>query len=571
MSSSLAGDFSRAGVSGPVSAAQGAAAWCVVEGRLEGVAELASDLGLDSRAHAEAVLAAAFTRRAEAMLEELGGSFALLAWDGSTRTGLLAVDQLGSQSLFLHENGGTRLRFATEVVDLLRLLPGEPGPDEGAVVPWLVSGTLDPDETLFAGVRRLPGGCHLRLAEGRWSQHRHWRPRFATPPRATLEEAGGLVRKELERSVAELRGDRPTGVLLSGGLDSTSVAAVAAASGHADTLHAYSALFPSDAAADESEFVEIAIEALRIPSSRQSVEAAGVLDASAEHVREWRLPAASPNVFFQRPLLERARAEGVETVLDGQGGDELFGCSPYLLGDLLRGLRLRSLRTRSLELANGDPRAARSLRRSYALRGAAPGWLRRRRPALHWLTPRASRLVESRRAPAWHALDGPRWWAWLADTLTTGRERMGVHDHLRRKFATERLSGGHPLLDDLRLIELVLKLPPELAYDEELDRPVLRAGMRGLVPEQIRLRRTKSVFNTLLVDALSGPDRPLLREILDPERAEIRAYVTEARLRDVVDGPVERDHPQLWAQNGWRLASTELWLRSLGAARAISA
>jgi len=294
-----------------------------------------------------------------------------------------------------------------------------------------------------------------------------------------------------------------------------------------------------------------------------------VLDASAEHVRDWRLPAASPNIFFQSPLLEHARADGVGVVLDGQGGDELFGTSAYLLGDLLRGFRLRSLRERSHELAGGDPEAAKSVRRAYAVRGAAPSWLQRaasrvrRPPTLHWLTPRAAELSPGR-AFAWLDLDGPRWWAWLADTLTAGRERMGVHDHLRRKLEPYGLRGAHPLLDDLALIELVLRLPPELAYDDDVDRPVLREGMRGLVPEAIRTRSTKSRFNTLLVDALGGPDRPRLKDLLEPRDAEIRAYVTDARLRDIVDGPVPGDHPYLWAQNAWRLASTELWLRALG-------
>ena len=488
----------------------------------------------------------------------------MLAWDGSTRTGLLAVDQLGSRSLFFHEDGA-HLVFATEVVDLLGLMPREPGPDEGAVVRWLVSGMLEPGETVFAGVRRLPGGCHLRLADGRWSEHRHWSPRFTKTIGTTLEDAGVAVRKEIERSVAERCAGRSTGVLLSGGLDSTSVAAVARASGV--DLRAYSALFPDDLAADELEYVEVAVEGLRLPSATHRAEAAGVLAASEEHVREWRLPAASPNLFFQRPLLKQAREDGIDVVLDGQGGDELFACSPYWLGDLLRGLRLRSLHARSLELARGDAASARDLRRTYGLRGAAPTWLllsrSGRRHAPHWLTARAAAWAEEPRPPAWLELDGPRWWAWLADTLTAARGRMGVHDHLRRKLDSEHLAGAHPLLDDLRLIELVLRLPPELAYDEQLDRPVLREGMRRLVPDPIRERRTKSVFNTLLVDALKGPDRPQLRSLLEPLDAEIRAYVTDNRLRDVVDGPVARDHPHLWAQNAWRLASTELWLRSL--------
>ena len=578
MSARLVGVYARAEISGPVAASQdGPGAWCVAEGRVEGVPELAAELRLDPDASSEALLASAFAELGPEMLERVGGSFALLAWDARAREGLLAVDPLGSRSLFLHDGGGG-LRFATEVVDLLPLLGSEPGPSESAVSRWLAFGTLEPDETLFAGVRRLPGGCHLRLAGGRWSEHRHWRPRFTSPARVTADEAAASVRRELERSIVARCSGRPAGILVSGGLDSSSVAAVASRpSAGPASLQAYSATFPDDPAADESEFVDVAVSELGLSSRRHAAQAAGALAAAAEHVREWRLPAASPNLFFQRPLLELARSDGAQIVLDGQGGDELFGCSPYLLGDLLRGLRLRSLRTRSLELAGGDAGLAREFLGTYALRGAAPAWLHgararlRRRPAAPgWLVPRAAALAGDRPGRwAWLRLDGPRWWSWLADTLTTARERMGVHDHLRRKLASEGLTGAHPLLDNLGLIELVLRLPPELAFDRELDRPLLRRAMRGLVPEEIRLRPTKSYFNTLLVDSLGGPDRPLLTSLLQPREAEIRAYVTDDRLRDVVDGPTARDHPYNWARNSWRLASTELWLRSLGAGRAV--
>ena len=575
MSTGVLGRYARGEISGPVTARQAQAdAWCVVEGRLERMPGLAAKLGIGFDAPPESVLAAAFAQLGAGMLDEIGGNFALLAWDARVREGILAVDPLGSRSLFFHDGGRARLCFATEIRELLRLLGSEPGPDEGAVSRWLAFGSLEPDETLFAGIQRLPGGSYLRLSDGGWTRHRHWRPSFSTPPRTTQDEAADLVKDGLERSVSLRGAGLSAGILVSGGLDSSSVAAVASAAGPS-SLQAYSATFPDDAAVDESEFIDVAVHQLGLPSRRHPVEAAGALAAAAEHVREWRLPSASPNLFFQRSLLALARSDGVEVVLDGEGGDELFGCSPYLLSDLLRGLRLRSLRTRSVELAGGDTRLGREFLGTYALRGAAPAWLHRararvrRRPAAPgWLLPRAAELTRDRPGRwAWLELEGPRWWSWLADTLTTRRERMGVHDHFRRMQASEGIAGAHPLLDDLGLVQLVLRLPPELAFDRNFDRPLLRHAMEGLVPDKIRLRPTKSYFNTVLVDALKGPDRRELTSLLQPSDAEIRAYVTDDRLRDVINGPTERDHPFNWSRNAWRLASTELWLRSLAAGR----
>jgi asparagine synthase (glutamine-hydrolysing) len=558
----VAGSYGPAGLSGPR---------CRVEGRLEGVDSLAADLGLAGHA-AEEVLGAAFTRLRERLLDRLDGSFALLVWDEAAGEGLLAVDRLGSGGLFFHEGGGSCLRFATEPADLLALLPATPGADEHALARWLGFGALDPGQTLYAGIRRLPGGCCLRLAGGRWSELRYWRPRFAAPAPATLAEAGAAAREALEDAVARRSSGARAAVLLSGGLDSSSVAAAARFSARGPaSLSAFSATFPSQPSVDESRFAELAAGSLELPARRIEPPRAGVLDAASDHVAEWRLPPASPNVFFQRPLLRAARAEGAEVLLDGQGGDELFGCSPYLLADRLRALRVTSARGLARELTGGDARLVRHALSRYGLAGALPrqalataSRLRGRPQAPWWLTERAAGLAgELPGRYPWLRLDGPRWWSWLADLLTAGRERMGVHDHLRRKLASEGLRGGHPLLDDTRLVELVLSLPPELAFDRSLDRPVLREAMRGLMPDEIRLRSTKSYFDRLLVDALSGPELPRLADILGRPDAELRGYIRAERLRDVVNGPRSDEHPQSWARNAWRLASTELWLRSL--------
>ena len=440
------------------------------------------------------------------------------------------------------------LLFATEVVDLLGLLTREPRADEGAVVRWLVSGTLEPGETLFAGVRRLPGGCHLRLADGRWSEHRHWRPRFTTPSEhrhsKTQARRSEGARAKRRPSAAP---DRPAGVLLSGGLDSTSVAAVARASGRADRCartRRCSRTTPPPTSRSSST------SRSRSLGLRRADEAAaeGVLAASAEHVREWRLPAASPNLFFQRPLLERARDDGVGLVLDGQGGDELFGCSPYLLGDLLRRVRLGALRRRSREL-DGDARTTRE--RFERTRSAAPlpsGWSTR----VSTSTRARAALAQARRGRPRRRCTGPPRVATARRTALVGVARRHPHGRAGADGRARPPSPKAPVAEPLRRAPTAGRSPPDRARAQspagarlrpELDRPVLRRAMSGLVPEPIRLRRTKSVFNTLLVDALSGPDRPLLTGLLEPRDAEIRAYVTEDRLRDVVGRPESRKQP----------------------------
>jgi asparagine synthetase B (glutamine-hydrolysing) len=173
-------------------------------------------------------------------------------------------------------------------------------------------------------------------------------------------------------------------------------------------------------------------------------------------------------------------------------------------------------------------------------------------------------LADEARDPwAWKRLPGPRWWAERAEALTVGRLQMGAHDFLRHKNALAGLEGHHPFLDDSDLVELMLRLPPELSFDIRYDRPLLRAAVEKLVPDEIRLRREKSYFNELFLETLGGPDLPALRGLLGDPGAEINAYVHPELVRSLLlDAPAAR-RGGMWAWAVWRLVTAECWLRHL--------
>jgi asparagine synthase (glutamine-hydrolysing) len=150
-------------------------AWTVVlVGSIRNLPALAAELGREA-ADTEHVLALAFERWGEGTLPRLRGSFALAAWNEAAKRGLLAVDQLGAGPLFVHESYG-RLTFATEIRNLVRLLPSHPGPDAEGVVLWVTAGCLRRGRTLLEGVRRLEGGQFVRLSDSGWQLARYWSP-----------------------------------------------------------------------------------------------------------------------------------------------------------------------------------------------------------------------------------------------------------------------------------------------------------------------------------------------------------------------------------------------------------
>jgi asparagine synthase (glutamine-hydrolysing) len=557
---------------------------CLLAGRIDETSRLATELNCREGSSAEHVLAAGYLRWGAGLLERIRGEFLLLLWDRECGEGLIARDQLGVASLYVHDAGGA-LYFATEVRELLALLPRRPAPDAAGVANWLAASNRTGGGTLYEGVRRLvPGGVLLFGREGVREQ-RYWSPTFVEPSQCGASELAEEVREGLGRAVGRRLADRAieggghhehhrTGVLMSGGLDSAAVAALAAREAPGGVA-AFSGVFPEQPAADESALIVSLRGALALPGITAEVRSGGLLASVVESQHAWQLPLLSWGDFWTLPLLRAGASAGVRVVLGGDGGDELFATRVYLLADRLRGARpLDSLRlARELPGAGEAPPRRELLRLAaqIAIGGALPYrphecWRRlsapRMRPA--WLTRRAARELHGSEDPlAWKRLDGPRWWAHTADGLTSGIDQVGIFEMHRHRAALAGLQARHPLFD-LDLVETVLGHPPMCTFDRHRNRPLLRAGMAGLLPDAVRLRRRKALFDSLIVETLAGVDAPAVRRLLTNPRAELGGYVDLAAVRRSLldDDKLRAERPFEWMQHVWRLITAECWLRA---------
>lgn len=550
-------------------------AW--LDGHLYNASDLARELRLPEQCDAETIVRHAYREWGAGMLARFRGDFVVVCWDARSATGLIGRDHLGGRSLFWSDAEGDLL-FASELNLLLPMLRRRPAPDSVSLVQWMALRGPPDDRTFYEGVRQLAPGHYIALTRAGRRVDSFWRPTYTTPARIGFTDAADVVRERIAEAVdrrTQLR--ERTGVLLSGGIDSAVVAATGAALARPGRRpsSAWSATFPDDPVADEAPLIGSVARSLDLPATAHEVRGGSVVAGATEFLETWGVPPTSPNLFFWLPLLRRARAEGVTAMLDGEGGDALFWLSPHAVADRLAHGRLHSA-VRLARRVHGagddgpDTRTTLRILRAWGVRGLVPPTaiaLRRRARGAGAYAPSffsassARTYVETTTEHDWRRLDGPRWWRSLA-WAATGLGSTLLHDGARRRGAMAGVDSRHPLLD-VDVVETVLSLPPELAFDPRHSRPLLREAVRGLVPDDVRLRKSKSHFDSVFHGALSGRDLDAVRAYLGDPGAEVGAYVDGRKMREqLIDRPPGVGVGlQTWALHVWRLLTAELWLR----------
>jgi asparagine synthase (glutamine-hydrolysing) len=545
---------------------------CVIDGALYEPAALARTLGTTVDGDARLV-ARAYGRIGADAFTRLRGRFTVAVWDEDAGAGVLTSDLLAARELFFANTAGATV-FATEVRDLLGLLPAQPAPDPIGFGTWLGDGTCPADRTLYEGVFRLRPGELLALQARSAQRRRFWRPRPEPAMAGSRAQIVDGLRAQLERAVGKRLSQRSSAVILSGGLDSSVVTAVAAATKRPGAgLRTYSAVFPGE---DYDESMKIRQVNARTGIAPGAIRIApqGTLHLALRYTQSWQLPLIAAGSLIDIAATAEAARDGAEVVLDGQTGDELFGLSPYLLADRIRRGRLLG----AVALADRWPLGRRTTVRNKAwlikemgLKGAAPHRLGRfvqgRRedagagPA--WLAPPLRRAFAAREDRwAWKvAASGPMWWRYYSDVLIDAPHRELRVEYLRHRAATEGIVSEPPLYD-VDLIEYCLRLPPELAFDRRFNRPLVREAMCHLLPDEVRLQRRKADFTKFCERAIVTADAPGIARLFTRPDALIGDWADLGWVRKSWGRIAAGEHHPEWLAPLWRAMAAEVWLRS---------
>ena len=328
-------DLSPDGHQPMVDAATGNA--IVFNGEIYNFQELKAELAAGgatfaSRGDTEVVLQA-YARWGEAAIGRLRGMFALAIWDAASRTVLLARDRLGIKPLYtcvVSRGGAPALAFASELRALLATGLVDRRLHRGGLESYLWNGFVVGPDTLVAGVHLLPAGTLARVDPGavRLEPRRYWQlPREAGPTRASARDGGdavGRLRASLQSAMRQhLLADVPLGIFLSGGIDSSAIAAMAVAqAGSPGAVRTFNVSF-DEAAFDESRHARAVAGALGTQHTDvrlTQAEFAANLDGALAAIDQPTFDGI--NTYF---VSRAVRQAGITVALAGTGGDELFG------------------------------------------------------------------------------------------------------------------------------------------------------------------------------------------------------------------------------------------------------
>ncbi|MFL5538990.1 MAG: asparagine synthase (glutamine-hydrolyzing) [Longimicrobiaceae bacterium] len=275
------------------------------------------------------VVLAAYRRWGEGCVARLEGMFALALYDAGARRLLLARDRAGEKPLFYRHEGG-RLAFASELKALLADPAFPRRLDRGALEFYLAYGYVPGERCILEGAAKLPP-AHAATYDLERDALRVWRYWELPPPFAGGRADATALAEELEALLGasvrrQLVADVPVGVLLSGGLDSSLVTALAARAS-ARPVKTFTVTFPGHGAFDEAPFARLVAEHHGTEHTELPVEPATV-ELLPELARQYDEPLADSSMV-PTALVSRLVRRHCTVALGGDGGDELFGGYPH--------------------------------------------------------------------------------------------------------------------------------------------------------------------------------------------------------------------------------------------------
>ena len=555
----------------------GAGNWITYNGEIYNYLELRHELGREqfvTTSDTEVILRA-YRKWGDECVNHFRGMFAFALWDEARQSLVCARDRFGIKPLYYTVVDGV-LYLASEVKALLPFVPGVETDLDG-FKDYLTFQFCLAGKTLFKGVSELLPGHLLLARNGRVETRRYWEVYYQPDFDHTAKYFEEKVHALLEESVTlHLRADVPVGAYVSGGLDSSIVASLAARQQGAG-FKGFTGKFSFDPAFDESSYARDLAHWRAFDLHEVDITADDFAEQIEKVIYHLDFPVAGPGSFPQY-VVSRLASRHRKVLLGGQGGDEIFGgYVRYLIAYF----------EQCIKAAIDGTTHSGNFIVTYESIIPNLGTLQEYKPLLQefWreglfddLDKRYFRLINRsgtlREEINWDALGHYSPYETFQSIFRGENvQRESYFDSMTHfDFKTllpallqveDRVSMAHglesrvPFLDHA-LVELAATIPSNVKFKDGTMKHVLKTAMRPVLPDSIAARRDKMGFPVPLHEWLSKPGvvRDFVTDVFSSQRALSRGLVDN---RSVL---AKLDQEPRFGRKLWGLLSLELWQRS---------
>jgi asparagine synthase (glutamine-hydrolysing) len=519
--------------------------WMITaDARIDNRTELIEQLGLDRRESEKItdsdLILLAYGKWGEDCPEKLMGDFAFALWDQQHQKLFCARDTMGIKP-FVYYYSPKLFAFASEIKALFQVPSIPKVVNELRIAQLMMRLLEDPEITAYENILRLPAAHCLTVAAGKFVLRKYWElDRDTELKLASDYEYAEAYREQLTEAVrCRMRSAFPIGSMLSGGLDSSSIACTArtllSETNH-KTIHTFSTSFDNLPEAqrreiDERFYVEKVLEqgdftAHFIAGDR--LNPLGQAEKMFWHIDE---PFFAPNLYYNWAWYDRAKNNQVRVVMDGIDGDSTVSHGqPYLI-ELLDRASLIQFTQEIRAYAKVTQYPVSKLAWEWGFKGKIPRWL-----YCGWA------MLQEFRSPLWKQSGLQKAFAEklklsayaqkiLRDQYHLPMMTTARHAHCYSlqsgllQYALELADRSAAAFDvelrypfcDRRLMQFCVSLPPEQKFRQGITRLIARRGTQGILPDEIRQRLSKA--------NLGANTKPRL---LQEERSRIEHYLLNA-------------------------------------------
>ena len=548
--------------------------WIVYNGELYNYKEIASRLGLEElefKSDTQVILAA-YAKWGKDCVREFRGMFAFVIWDEKEQHFFCARDHFGIKPFYYYESNNS-VYFASEPKAILPFL-GNKSINRKALKDYLVFQLYLSNKTLFEGIIELPPAHIMIIKNGSLTIERYWNLEFKVGESRNSKYYEEKIQDLLEKSVKRhLIGDVPIGAYVSGGLDSSSIAAIAKMNLPESEFLGFTGKFSKYGKSfDESRYAQLVADQNNFKLLSYDITSSDFIEHIQDVIYHLDSPVAGPGSFSQF-MISKFASKYRKVVLGGQGGDEIFGgYTRYLVAYFEQCIKAA---------INGTSKNGNFV---VTYESIIPNLiqLKQYQPMLKsfWkeglfedMYERYFRLVN--RAPS---LGDEINWDFMNDYSAKDEYKKvffgnkineGSYFDLMTNYdfrtllpallqVEDRMSMAHglesrvPLLD-VELVEFSSTIPADIKFKNGNPKHVFKNALEKYLPREIIRRQDKMGFPTPINQWFKDDLRTFVLDTFNSSNAKQRDYINGNKIVDQID------KEGLYGRKVWGLLSLELW------------